>query len=134
LRLDERFYADDWGLRATTTDARYSLDLGRRLAIWPHLRFHAQTGVRFWHRAYEAERKPSGEWQLPAYRTGDRELGPLYTLTLGAGARLRLGSDVRTRFWLVLEADGAMTRYLDALFLLRRRALFSTLAFEAELE
>jgi hypothetical protein len=35
---------------------------------------------------------------------------------------------------LVLEADGAITRYLDALFLLRRRAVFSTLALEAELD
>ena len=32
----ERVYADSWLLVASTTDARWIFDLGRRFAIWPH--------------------------------------------------------------------------------------------------
>jgi len=134
LRLEERVYADDWALLASTSDVRYLFDAGRRWMFWPHLRFHVQSGVSFWQRAYIGELGPSGAWMIPTYRTGDRELGPLHTISLGAGAKFRLGNDARTRFSLVLEADTGLTRYLDALFVSNRQSIVSTLAFEAELD
>jgi hypothetical protein len=45
LRLTERLYTDDWGLRASTTDARFMYDVLKDLRVWPHLRFHAQGGA-----------------------------------------------------------------------------------------
>jgi hypothetical protein len=134
LRLDGRGYLDDWGLVAATVDARVLWEIGRALTIWPHLRFHAQTGVDFWRRAYEVAAGANGQFGIPPYRTGDRELSALYTATVGAGARLRLGSDIQKRYMLVLEVDGAHTRYADALFLQHRESLFSTLGLEVELD
>ena len=58
LRLEERGYADSWGLRASTTDARYFIDASRRFTIWPHARFHVQNGIDFWKRAYSATERP----------------------------------------------------------------------------
>src|SRR5262249_26496173 len=34
LRIEERVYTDNWGVKATTTDARYLHDLGERLRAW----------------------------------------------------------------------------------------------------
>jgi hypothetical protein len=131
LRLDERAYADTWGLLATTTEFRYMLDLGRRVTLWPHLRFHYQNGVVFWQLAYQGAGS-DGSLGIPAIRTGDRELSPLYTGTGGFGVRFKLVDDVRKPWSLVFEVDGSYTRYLDALYISERRALFSTLAIEAE--
>jgi methylmalonyl-CoA mutase N-terminal domain/subunit len=44
LRVSERLYADTWNLKATTTDLRYLIDVAKDVRVWPHLRFHAQTG------------------------------------------------------------------------------------------
>ncbi|MEO7111772.1 MAG: DUF3570 domain-containing protein, partial [Polyangiaceae bacterium] len=68
IRADERLYIDTWALKATSTDARYLVDLSRRVETGPHVRFHAQTAVNFWQRAYTLE--PG--FSYPALRTGDR--------------------------------------------------------------
>ena len=132
LRLDERGYADSWGMFASTTDLRFIFEFGRRLTLWPHLRFHVQNQVVFWQRTYEAVPESNGALGIPAIRTGDRELGALYGATGGAGARFKLVDDFERPWWLVLEADASYTRYLDALYITDRRALFSTIAVETE--
>ena len=132
LRLDERVYADSWGMFASTTDLRFIFDTGRRLTLWPHFRFHVQNQVVFWRRTYEAIPESNGALGIPAIRTGDRELGALYAATGGAGARFKLVDDIERPWWLVLEADAGYTRYLDALYITDRRAVFSTLAVETE--
>jgi len=132
LRLDERAYADSWGLLASTTDFRFIVEAGRRFSIWPHLRFHIQNEVVFWQRAYEAVPGPDGTLGVPVIRTGDRELSPLYTGTGGLGIRFRLADDLRKPWSLVFELDGSYTRYLDALFIKERLATFTTIAIEAE--
>ena len=102
LRLDERLYADSWGLIATTTDARYLVDLGRRVELGPHVRFHAQTAVNFWQRAYIL--RPGFDY--PALRTGDRELGPLLNLTGGGTFRSELGRSEHPESWILgLDAE-----------------------------
>jgi hypothetical protein len=53
LRLEERLYDDTWSLLAQTADARWLVDLGRRVELGPHARLHDQTAVAFWQRAYE---------------------------------------------------------------------------------
>ena len=119
LRIDERGYTDSWGLHASTTDLRYLVDLSERVTIWPHLRVHVQNGVSFWQRAYAA----TSAADLPALRTGDRELGPLSNLGLGAGLRLSLGkAGAVDDFVWTTTLDGTWTSFADALYVKDRFA------------
>jgi hypothetical protein len=132
IRLEERFYDDDWGLVASTTDARWIIDLGRRVEVWPHARFHAQSSVVFWKRAYVSP-DPNG-WNLPEFRTGDRELGPLWSFGGGLGLRVYLGSKGRPDQFAIQAAwDGMYTSYLDDLYITQRTAMLGALTFLGEL-
>ncbi|WP_050433755.1 DUF3570 domain-containing protein [Chondromyces crocatus] len=127
LRVEERLYADTWGTKASTTDLRYMFDIGRRVTLWPHVRMHVQTGADFWERAYGAVRGGSGALLIPGLRTGDRELGPLQSLTGGGGMSLALGSHWSAS----LQVDGVFTNYTDAMYISYRRALFAALGVQA---
>jgi hypothetical protein len=130
LRLDERLYADSWALAATSTDARYLLDLGRRFELGPHLRVHAQKAVNFWQRAYVLR---SG-FDYPALRTGDRELGPLVGLTCGWTFRVGLAERTNPRAWsLGLDLNLTETRYLDDLYVRGRLSALGVVSLEAQL-
>ena len=131
FRGDQRFYYDNWGQLATTTDVHEYVDLGSRVTVWPHLRAHLQRGVFFWRRIVEQIPNPVGPAGIPTYRAGDRELGPLYTLTGGFGLRVRLNSDVKEPWMLSFQLDGIYTRYLDAVYISERLALFGALGLEA---
>ena len=127
LRFEERLYADTWGQRASTTDARYFIDVGRRLTVWPHGRFNLQNGVDFWKRAYSA----TSANDLPALRTGDRELGPLFTLGGGGGARIALGPDSALEdLVLTTTVDGFWTSFADAIYVKERFSMLVTTALE----
>ena len=128
LRVEERLYADTWGLFGSTTDARFYFDVGRRLEIGPHARFHAQNAVSFWQRAYSA----NGAGDIPALRTGDRELGALLTAGGGLGLRWQIGpaSDPQS-LALTFGADGYYTSFADAIYVTDRLTVFSALGLEA---
>jgi hypothetical protein len=127
LRLDERLFADSWRLLASTTDLRLPWDVHDRVRIWPHLRLHAQTGVSFWERAYVAETVED----IPALRTGDRELGPLVNGGLGGGVRFALTSDASsTDVALQLSGLATVTSFLDALYIRERASGLLALGFE----
>jgi len=130
LRLEERLYLDSWGLPASTTDARYMLDINRFLTVWPRARLHAQGGADFWQRAYTARNDDSEPISIPLVRTGDRELSPLWTLTTGAGLSVKLND----HFSATLEIDGVFTHYLDALYIEHRAALFTALSVQASFD
>jgi hypothetical protein len=132
LIASERLYADSWGLVAATSDLRYVVDLSRRFFVWPKLRWHTQQGVDFWELAYQGE-IADGSLSLPRWRTGDRELGPLWSGTLGAGGRWNLGGADPRAVSLVLELDAIYTDYLDALYIDRRWAGFASLQAEVKL-
>lgn len=135
IRFDERIYADTWGQRASSTDLRFLADVSRRLMLGPHFRFHAQTAVNFWQRAYTAVRGPGYDgWYLPKLRTGDRELGGLVTATAGGSMQIAIGADEHPASWMLgFTADGAWTNYLDALYITQRFAVYGGLSLEAEL-
>ncbi len=134
VRLSERIYDDTWGLVASTTDMRWIFDVGRRFALWPHARFHVQSPVTFWERAYVSRNAGNGGWDLPEIRTGDRELGPLWTATGGAGVRMFVGADADPRAWAIsLQGDVMYTSYQDDLYLTSRTAVLGAVMFEAEL-
>jgi hypothetical protein len=134
LRLDERLYRDNWGLLASTTDARFMVDLGQHVIAWPHVRVHAQNGVDFWRRSYESIAFTDGSLGPPRYRTGDRELGPMGTFTLGAGLRWRVSRDGAAPTNVFVQVDGGYTRFFDALYITRRLAVFSALGIETDIE
>ena len=132
FRGDQRLYGDSWGSLAATTDLHDYIDVGSRVMVWPHLRGHFQRGVDFWRRVVEQVPNPgAGPPGIPAYRAGDRELGPLFTLTGGLGIKVRVNSDTRAPWALTLQLDGIYTRYLDAVYISQRRAMFGALSFEA---
>jgi hypothetical protein len=131
LRLEERVYDDSWGLVASSSDVRWIFDLGRRFALWPHARFHAQNAVSFWQRAYVSG--PAPGWNLPEFRTGDRELGPLWTFEGGFGVKWYLGSQDEPETWaLQLTSDAMYTSFLDDLYIANRTAVLGALGLEGE--
>ncbi len=122
LRIEERGYADSWGLRASTTDVRYFIDVSRRITIWPHGRVNLQNGVEFWQRAYAS----NGSNDIPALRTGDRELGPLRTLGGGGGIRFALGkAGAAEDVVLSTTIDGYWTSFADAVYVKERFSALS---------
>jgi hypothetical protein len=132
LRATERVYTDSWGLNASTTDLRWIFDLGARFSVWPHARFHLQTPVSFWKRAYVSG--PGPAWDLPELRTGDRELGPLYTLTGGGGAKWYFGSAADPRAWAIgVDGDVMATSFLDDLYVTSRTGFLATMTLEGTL-
>jgi hypothetical protein len=129
LRVDDRIYADTWGLEATTTDARYLWDLGR-FEVGPHARVHAQTPVDFWERAYTL----GPGFTYPAFRTGDRELGPLVNMTAGGSFKAGLGSHATPMSWVLgVDVNGTWTRFLDDLYITQRLSCVGGLSLEATL-
>ena len=137
LRIDERIYYDSWQLKASTTDGRIVVDAGKRLRIWPHVRVNAQTGANFYQLAYgeSTNATTTGAPTLPLYRTDDRELSPLITLTGGGGARIALGSvEAKTQWGLNLSGDVMYTKYFDTLYITFRTAVYGTVGIDAEFE
>ncbi len=130
LRLSERLYMDSWGQRASTTDLRFLWTINDTFTLGPHARFHLQGPVDFWRRAYAAPRNTLGTYDLPKYRTTDRELGPLWAVSGGTSLRMRL-SEV---FSASVYAEGIYTRFQDHLYLFDRMGLFTATAVEMEIE
>ena len=131
--IDQRLYADSWGVKASTTNLRVVFDLSRRVNIWPELRFHAQSGASFWRLAYAGSLASDGTLTVPALRTGDRELSPLTSGSGGAGLHLNLGSAADpTELGFTLLAQSIATRYTDALFITQRFGFFSAVQAEAK--
>lgn len=127
LRMDERIYGDSWSQYASTTDARLFFDAGSRLIVWPHLRFHVQNSVSFWQRAYAS----NGPTDLPALRTGDRELSGLFNLGGGGGLRVALGRRGRADdiAW-TTSADLFWTSFADTLYVKVRWSSIVTTGLE----
>ncbi len=133
IRLEQRFYYDTWGLKASSTDARYMVDLSRHLRVWPHLRAHVQSGTDFFRLAYAASLDPNGGITVPLYRTGDRELAPLLTGTGGGGVRIGLGEpEGEIKYGITLVGDVMYTRYLKALYVTTRTAVYGSVGFDVE--
>ena len=134
LRISERGYTDSWGVFATTTDFRFMYDLTKELRIWPHVRLHYQTDASFYRLAYQAQRlddsDPDSPYFIPAFRTGDRELGELLGLSAGVGARYDFGPN--NDYGLIANGDFIPTFFLNHLYTLRRFGFFGALTFEAE--
>lgn len=129
LRADERLYADTWGLKASTTDARYFFDITKTFRLGGHARFHIQNGADFYKRAYTATPGAEG-YTLPKYRTLDREISPMFSATLGAGFRWQ-ATEV---FAINLLAEGMYTQFLDSIYVYDRWGFLSATTLELGFE
>ena len=134
LRVEERAYVDSWGIKATTTDAKYFHDLGDHLRVWPHLRIHAQSGASFYQLAYPAAIDQDNiPLQVFTYRTGDRELSPMLGLTVGGGTRILLSNEkAPVQYAVILAGEVMYNRYFKSLYIKARTAVYGSLGFEAE--
>jgi hypothetical protein len=134
LRVEERFYDDSWGIKASTTDGKYLHDLGDHLRVWPHLRYHVQSGASFYKLAYPAAIEADGiPLQVFTYRTGDRELSPMMTVTAGGGARIALTTEkASVQYAIIVSGEVMYSRYFKSLYITARTGVYGTLGFEAE--
>jgi hypothetical protein len=105
------------------------IDATETTRVGPHVRFHVQGGVDFWQRAYVAS-AAGFPLSIPEYRTGDRELGPMLTATVGGSIRQRLGEALA----LGLAVDGQYSQFLDHIFVFDRWGLFTASTLELVLE
>lgn len=136
VRADVRGYTDSWGLKAVTGTLAYYIDLNERLRISPAFHGHYQTGTAFWQRLYTADSKTSAAGvkttTLPKYRTGDRELGPLYGLTGGITGRFAFGEE---RNWsITLQGNAVYNYYFDTLYLKERLGFLGVTTLEVDFE
>jgi hypothetical protein len=72
---------------------------------------------------------PSG-WQLPKYRTGDKENGPMLAATLGLGARYQLSE----LFSASIQVEGIYSQYLDHLYIFDRIGVFTAANIDMEID
>jgi tetratricopeptide (TPR) repeat protein len=144
VRGDVRGYIDSWGQKAGTADMRFFWDFYApeeesggvgfpQLRLGPHARFHIQGPVDFWQRAYvgaDAEPGVSTGCLCPVYRTGDRELGPLFGVTLGT----ELHAAVNDVVGLGVLVEGIYTQFLDHLYIYDRWGVFTASTLEIEID
>ena len=64
-----RYYWDDWGVRSSTFDLKYRVNLGDHAFVQPHVRYYTQTAATFY-RAELVQGEP-----LPAFASSDERLG-----------------------------------------------------------
>ncbi|MEZ4221053.1 MAG: DUF3570 domain-containing protein [Polyangiaceae bacterium] len=128
LTFWDRIYADGWGMFANTADARWVVEVSRALSLWPALRFHEQSAVSFWRRAYVGSIQ-DGRVDAPSFRTGDRELSRLWTATAGFGAGLAPSQDLR----LSMQLDASYTDFPNTLYIDHRWATFAVAAVDVRL-
>jgi hypothetical protein len=135
LRLEERLYTDSWGIKASTSEARYLVDVSSRLLVWSALRLHVQSAASFYERAYFAIGDPNGTVQVPIVRTTDRELGSLLAPSPSLGARLSLTSpESKVQMGWTVQGTVMATKYFDSLYTGSRMAIFGTTGFDFELQ
>jgi hypothetical protein len=125
-RLESMIYDDSWSVTGFMSDAHWLFDVAERWTLGPHLRYYVQSAASFWKLAYVSE---SGS--VPTYRTGDRELGPLMNLTVGANVRWALGPKSRIDEWILgANFDATYTGFFDDLYITHRIGALAALTLE----
>ena len=126
-RLEARLYDDSWAIAAFSSDARMLFDVSERVSLGPHLRYYVQHAANFWRLAYVGTAT-----EVPAYRAGDRELGPLMNMTAGGSLKWLIGPRSRIDAWaLGFNVDGTYSRYLADLYITHALAALESVTVEA---
>lgn len=79
LRLDYRFYFDDWGLLAHTIEPAVRARIRESWDLTIFARAHRQGSASFWRRVYQVDEVGT----VPRFRSVDRDLSAYTTLTAG---------------------------------------------------
>jgi len=116
VRLDYRFYVDDWRMTSHTLELSLWTELGGPFGLELFTRGYLQSAVSFYERIYRV----ASPAQVPRLRTADRKLSPYRSLT--GGARLRLRTDPIVAY---LESSVMGTWFTDYLLLDHELALVS---------
>lgn len=103
VQLSGRVYRDSWDVRSVTAEAAYDQEILDGLSLRLRGRYYSQTGAVFFSDDYA--REPRGQ-----YFTGDRELSPMSSTTVGG----------RVRFDLPPNEDGAVLGFLTSLSLVAK--------------
>jgi hypothetical protein len=101
LKLDYRFYTDDWGVLSHEASSRLSQYLTRGMYAQYEYRWYTQTAADFYRPEYESTGGVDG------YLTGDYRLGPLSSHLMGVTLAFDLGR---------LAADTPLLRRCDLTF------------------
>jgi hypothetical protein len=108
LQLEGRVYRDTWGIESVTGEAGYEQSVGEGLRLRVRGRYYTQTGAVFFSDDYAL--RPAGQ-----YFTGDRELSPMQSVTLGGRITWSVPADEEgdvlgflTQLDLVAKADYIM--------------------------
>jgi hypothetical protein len=88
LRLSGRLYQDSWDITSGTGEAEFEKYIGAPFRISLRGRFYIQDGAIFWSDDYTGGAAPLG--QKGAYWTGDRELSPFWSWSIGTRSVLTL--------------------------------------------
>jgi hypothetical protein len=84
LRFSARLYEDSWDITSGTGEAEFEKYLGEPFRVTLRGRFYAQSGAIFWSDDYTGGVPPLG--QKGSYWSGDRELSPFISWSLGTRA------------------------------------------------
>jgi hypothetical protein len=90
--LSYRYFWDDWGITAHTIDCYVQVDLKKRGAIQPHLRWYKQAAADF----YGAFLVQGAA--LPEFASADSRLASFQALTYGLTYTIPTGRDTRLNF------------------------------------
>jgi len=88
LRLSGRLYQDSWDITSGTGEAEFEKYIGAPFRISLRGRFYIQDGAIFWSDDYTGGAAPLG--QKGAYWSGDRELSPFWSWSIGTRSVLTL--------------------------------------------
>ncbi len=75
--LSYRYFNDDWGITAHTTDVKYRYELGGGQYLQPHLRLYRQTAADFYRHSL------AGLADQPQYASADMRLAEMSGRTIG---------------------------------------------------
>ncbi len=78
-----RFYADDWGIKAHTLDARVHVRATRNLLLRLRYRYYSQSGASFW-------REDGNYGPQEVYRTADPKVSEFHSHTPGGQIAIKL--------------------------------------------
>jgi hypothetical protein len=84
VRFSLRAYNDTWNIYSGTAQAEFEKYLGEAFRLTARGRLYAQTGAIFWSDDYTGGVPPLGP--KGSYWTGDRELSPFWSWSLGGRA------------------------------------------------
>lgn len=100
LQGDYRIYRDTWGITSHTVGARAFISLARRVELRLRERFYTQNAASFYQSVYMTPMK---------YMVYDRELGPLWSETLGGKLVVGFSDHLEGE----LKLDGFYYSYAD---------------------